>query len=62
MLVSFSTYRPGFSDCNSGDNEAGVYAAEHPEVAVIETSVNICEQVCPQSTHSFVAQDLKKLA
>ena len=28
----------------SGDNEAGVYAAEHPEVAVIETSVNICDQ------------------
>ena len=28
----------------SGDNEAGVYAAEHPEVAVIETSINICDQ------------------
>jgi aryl-alcohol dehydrogenase-like predicted oxidoreductase len=28
----------------SGDNEAAVWAAKHPEVAVIETSVNICDQ------------------
>lgn len=28
----------------SGDNEAAVYAAEHDEVAVIETSINICDQ------------------
>jgi aryl-alcohol dehydrogenase-like predicted oxidoreductase len=29
----------------SGDNEAAVYAAKHPEIAVIETSINICDQV-----------------
>jgi len=28
----------------SGDNDAGIYAAQHPEVSVIETSVNICDQ------------------
>jgi aryl-alcohol dehydrogenase-like predicted oxidoreductase len=28
----------------SGDNAAAVYAAEHPDVAVIETSINICDQ------------------
>jgi aryl-alcohol dehydrogenase-like predicted oxidoreductase len=28
----------------SGDNEAAVYAAGHPEIAVIETSVNITDQ------------------
>ena len=28
----------------SGDNEAAVWAAKHPQVAVIETSVNICDQ------------------
>lgn len=28
----------------SGDNEAAVWAAKHPEVALIETSVNICDQ------------------
>ncbi len=27
----------------SGDNEAAVYAANHPEIAVIETSINIVE-------------------
>lgn len=29
----------------SGDNEAGAYAAGHPEIAVIETSVNLADQV-----------------
>lgn len=28
----------------SGDNEAAAYAAEHPEVAVLETTVNLCDQ------------------
>lgn len=28
----------------SGDNEAAAFAAEHPEISVIETSVNICDQ------------------
>jgi len=28
----------------SGDNEAAVYAARHPAIAVIETSINICDQ------------------
>jgi aryl-alcohol dehydrogenase-like predicted oxidoreductase len=28
----------------SGDNEAAVYAAKLPDIAVIETSVNICDQ------------------
>jgi aryl-alcohol dehydrogenase-like predicted oxidoreductase len=28
----------------SGDNDAAVYAARHPEVAVIETSINLCDQ------------------
>lgn len=28
----------------SGDNEAAAYAAELPEVAVIQTSVNVCDQ------------------
>lgn len=28
----------------SGDNEAAVYAAKLPEIAVIETSVNVCDQ------------------
>jgi aryl-alcohol dehydrogenase-like predicted oxidoreductase len=29
----------------SGDNEAVVYAGRHPEIAVIETSISICDQV-----------------
>ena len=29
----------------SGDNEAAVYAARHAEIAVIETSISICDQV-----------------
>lgn len=28
----------------SGDNEAAVFAARHPEISVIETSINICDQ------------------
>ena len=28
----------------SGDNEAVVYAAKHPQIAVIETSISICDQ------------------
>ena len=28
----------------SGDNEAAAYAAGHPDVAVVQTSVNICDQ------------------
>lgn len=28
----------------SGDNEAAVFAARHPAISVIETSVNICDQ------------------
>ncbi len=28
----------------SGDNEAAVYAAEHPEISVLQTSLNICDQ------------------
>lgn len=28
----------------SGDNKAAAYAAEHPELAVVETSINICDQ------------------
>ncbi|MEO1997054.1 MAG: aldo/keto reductase [Planctomycetaceae bacterium] len=28
----------------SGDNAAAIYAAQHPEVSIIETSVNICDQ------------------
>jgi aryl-alcohol dehydrogenase-like predicted oxidoreductase len=28
----------------SGDNETAAYAAGHPEIAVIETSVNLCDQ------------------
>jgi aryl-alcohol dehydrogenase-like predicted oxidoreductase len=28
----------------SGDNEAAVFAARHPDIAVLETSVNICDQ------------------
>jgi aryl-alcohol dehydrogenase-like predicted oxidoreductase len=29
----------------SGDNEAAAYAADHPEIAVIETSINIADQI-----------------
>jgi aryl-alcohol dehydrogenase-like predicted oxidoreductase len=29
----------------SGDNEAAIYAAHHAEVAVMEISINICDQV-----------------
>ncbi|MEM7229100.1 MAG: aldo/keto reductase [Planctomycetota bacterium] len=29
----------------SGDNDAGAWAAAHPDIAVIETSINICDQV-----------------
>lgn len=28
----------------SGDNEAAVYAARHPDISVIETSISICDQ------------------
>jgi aryl-alcohol dehydrogenase-like predicted oxidoreductase len=29
----------------SGDNEAAAWAAEHPEIAVIQTSISICDQI-----------------
>lgn len=33
----------------SGDNEAALFAVQHPEVAVLETSVNICDQANVES-------------
>ena len=45
-MAGIERFKVGLAQLNSvlGDNEAGAYAAEHPEVAVIETSINICDQ------------------
>ena len=49
----------------SGDNAAAVYAARHPEVSVIETSVNVCDQanidsVLPQAIENGVGVIAKR--
>lgn len=49
----------------SGDNEAAAFAADHREISVIETSVNICDQanidsVLPKTQHNQIGVIAKR--